>query len=98
MFERDSRYHDLETAMWGEEGARKVPYKRRRFLPQGRTLPVLAQLEVEEPGRLDLLADRALGNPRAFWRICDAEDALDPAELADTPGRRLRVPVPEGGA
>ena len=36
---------------------------------------------------------RTLGDPQAFWRICDANDALEPAEL-EHPGRTLTVPVP----
>jgi hypothetical protein len=52
------------------------------------------------PGdRLDLLANRVYGDPLAFWRICDANDALDPlemlAEAAADPTRRLRVPLPQ---
>ena len=41
------------------------------------------------PGdRLDLITARTLGDPEQFWRICDANDALDPDDLAE-PGRRL---------
>jgi hypothetical protein len=36
---------------------------------------------------------RTLGDPEQFWRICDANDALDPYALV-VPGRRLTVPMP----
>ena len=45
--------------------------------------------------RLDLITARTLGDPEAFWRVCDANDALDPAELTSEAGRRLRVPLPQ---
>jgi hypothetical protein len=45
------------------------------------------------------LANRAYGDPLAFWRICDANNALDPLEMmadaAGNPARRLRVPLPQ---
>ena len=40
--------------------------------------------------RLDLITARTLGDPEQFWRVCDANDALDPAELTD----RARPPPP----
>ena len=39
-------------------------------------------------------ATRTLGDPEAFWRVCDANDALNPGELEQA-GRRLRVPLPQ---
>jgi hypothetical protein len=31
-----------------------------------------------------------------FWRICDANGAMQPEELTQTVGRRLRITLPEG--
>ncbi|MEO0078974.1 MAG: LysM domain-containing protein, partial [candidate division WOR-3 bacterium] len=31
-----------------------------------------------------------------FWRICDANNVLDPSELTENPGRRVRITLPEG--
>jgi hypothetical protein len=41
------------------------------------------------------VAARALGDPKAFWQLCDANLAFDPAELEQT-GRTLRVALPAG--
>jgi hypothetical protein len=30
------------------------------------------------------------------WRLCDANGAMRPDELTETPGRRLRITLPEG--
>ena len=95
MFEPTSRYHDLETATHELPGGRVVAYARRRFLPQGADLPLLAEVEVVEGDRLDLLTHRTLGDPEQFWRVCDANDAMSPADLTAEPGRRVRVPVPQ---
>lgn len=41
--------------------------------------------------RLDHLAHRYLGDPRRFWRLCDASDELDPFDVLH-PGRPLSIP------
>ncbi len=74
---------------------RTVAYKRRRFAPQGASLPLLAEVTPSQGDRLDVLTHRTLGDPEHFWRVCDANDVIDPAELTDEPGRTVRVPVPE---
>ncbi len=94
MFDETSRYHGLETAEHRLDDGRLVRYVRRRFLPQGARLPLLAEAVVAEGDRLDLIAARTLGDPEQFWRVCDANDAMNPFELVE-PGRRLRVGMPD---
>lgn len=95
MFERSSRYYALETAEYTLPDGRRVAYKRRRFLPQGAALPLLVEVTVRPGDRLDLIAASTLGDPEAFWRIADANDAIRPEELTAEPGRILRVPLPQ---
>lgn len=95
MFEPTSRYYNLETAMLTTPDGRVLAYKRRRFLPQGDTLPLLVEVTSTEGDRLDLIAARTIGDPEQFWRICDANNALNPFDLTAEPGRTLRVPVPQ---
>ena len=94
MFEPDSRYYRIETAELESDDGRKVAYKRRRFLPQGKDLDLLAEVSVTEGDRLDLITARSLGDPQQFWRVADANDALNPEELTAETGRLLRVPIP----
>jgi hypothetical protein len=94
MFEPTSRYATVKTAVLHDAEGRATAYVRRRFLPQGSTLPLIAEVLVVPGDRLDLITARTLGDPEAFWRVCDANDALDPGEL-EQPGRRLRVPLPQ---
>jgi nucleoid-associated protein YgaU len=97
MFDPPSRYFALETAtLETKNGA--VRYTRRRFLPHGEQMPVLTEAAVVQGDRLDLLAARTLGDPEQFWRICDANNAMDPSDLTARPGQVLRVPMPGAGS
>ena len=97
MFDPGSRYASIETATLVQHDGRRVAYVRRRFLPHGRTLPTLVEVAVEQADRLDLITSRTLGDPEHFWRVCDANDAMNPFELTSVEaiGRLLRVPVPQ---
>ena len=95
MFEPSSRYYALETVRLTLPDGRVLAYKRRRFVPAGEALALLAEVAVAEDDRLDLLTARTLGDPEQFWRICDANDALDPGDLTAVPGRLVRIPVPQ---
>jgi hypothetical protein len=99
MFDYTSRYYTLDTAVLTAPDGTVTTYVRRRFLPQGMSLPLMTQAAVAPGDRLDLLSNRVYGDPLAFWRICDANDAMDPldmlAEAAADPTRRLRVPLPQ---
>lgn len=95
MISPSSRYARTEEATWTPaEGDDPVRYLRRRFLPQGESLPVLTRVTVTDGDRLDLIAARVLGDPETFWRICDAQNGMNPPDLTAVPGRRLRVPIP----
>lgn len=92
--EHQGRYHDIEKAEYELSDDREVTYRRRRFLPGGDSMKTLTRLTVEEGNRLDLITAATLGDPEQFWRVCDANDILDPNEL-EIVGRRVRVPIPK---
>ena len=94
MFDKHSRYAGLETRSFTTVGGETITYVKRRFLPPAKAHRVLVEVEVGQSDRLDLIASRTLGNPEQYWRICDANDAMDPFELSDEPGRVLDVPLP----
>jgi hypothetical protein len=95
MADPTSRYDAIETARGTDASGRPVAYRRRRLLPKGQDLPLLAEVVPAGGERLDLLATRTLGDPLAFWRICDANDVMDPLELVDGPPRLVRIPIPQ---
>lgn len=97
MFDHKSRYYNLETVKLQLPDGREAVYKRRRFLPKGRAMPLLAEVTVTEGDRLDLITARTLGDPEHFWRVADANDATNPFDLTAETGRVLRVPVPQPG-
>ena len=95
VFGPSSRYAGLPTATI-KVGGETVVYVRRRFLPQPEAFAVIAEHTVSQGERLDHIAARYLGDPELFWRLCDANRAMRPAELTETLGRRLVITLPEG--
>jgi len=93
MFEPASRYYSIGNSVWTDEQGRKVVYKRRRFLPQSGSARSLAHVTIKPKDRLDLIAAQALGDPLLFWRLCDANDAMNPFDLLEN-GTIVRVPAP----
>jgi len=95
MFEHTSRYDPIENAIYEAADGRHITYKRRRFLPQCESMPVLAEVNVAVGDRLDLIAARTLGDAEHFWQVCDANNAMNPFDLTAQVGRVLRIPLPQ---
>ena len=95
MFEHTSRYYSLETVAFSLPDGREVRYVRRRFLPRAEDMPLLAEVTVTEGDRLDVITFRTLGDPLHFWRVCDANNAMNPIDLTAVPGRKLRITSPQ---
>lgn len=99
MFSPSSRYASLPTKTFVKTGTasgdRTIIYTHRRFLPQGKDLSRLADIEIKNGDRLDLITAAALGDPEQFWRIADANNAMNPQRLTAKPGERLHVPLPQ---
>jgi hypothetical protein len=97
-FAPSSRYHLIETATIDLAGGRTVAYVRRRFAPQPERFQTIHEHVVSEGERLDNIAAAYLNDPEQYWRICDANVAMRPAELTETAGSRIRITLPEGVA
>lgn len=99
MFDKNSRYADIETATLkttdADGGEREVRYVRRRFLPGADDLTTLVEHTVTEGDRLDNVAATYLGDPLLFWRVADANNVMRPEELTEEVGRAVRVALPE---
>jgi hypothetical protein len=95
-FPAQSRYHDIEITTLKAGDGRTIAYLRRRFVPAPENLVTLQEHRVVEGDRLDLLAFRYLGDPELFWRIADANRALQPEELTEVVGKTLTIALPEG--
>jgi hypothetical protein len=96
MIDPTSRYAALAQTplVFTDPQGREIRYVPRRFLLPVDAYEVLAEVRVQGNDRLDLVATRTLGSADAWWRVADANEALDPAELTAQPGVPVRVPVP----
>jgi hypothetical protein len=54
----------------------------------------IAEVTVNDPDRLDLITARTIGAPEQFWRIADANSAMNPFDLTAEPGEVVNVPAP----
>ncbi len=87
MFDKDSRYAKLPLKEYTDAAGRKISYAARRII-RPPDMPV-ASIKVQAGDRLDLIAERAYGEPRQFWRVADANPSADHTTLTEPIGRRL---------
>ena len=92
MFERNSRYYEIERAFHTCRDGNKIVYVRRRFIPK-------VKRDIDYPtitwcagDRLDLVAERLLSDSEKFWHICDVNYVLNP-RMYCKPGKLVNIPV-----
>lgn len=95
-FPPNSRYNASATLTYTFPDGRAVAYLTRRFVPRAENINAMGTHTVAVGDRLDNLAARHLGDAEQYWRLCDANGAVRPDELVETPGRALRIGLPEG--
>ena len=97
MFDPTSRYFTIATATISvpdpDDGTRETRYVKRRMIPASEGMTTLVEYTVTQGDRLDLITARYLGDPTQFWRICDANNVLEPEELGET-GRVVKIALP----
>lgn len=96
LFPPTSRYHNIDTGTLTQADGTELLYLKRRFVPSPDRFTVLQEHVVTQGERLDNITARYLGDPLQFWRICDANNAMNPPDLTTEVGRRLRIAMPEG--
>ncbi len=99
MFDSTSRYYNFETAtlnMLDSEGnVREVKYIRRRFIPRQSDETTLVEHTIAEGDRLDNVTAKYLGDPLQFWRVCDANNAMNATELTEEVGTVVHITLPQ---
>lgn len=98
MIDSTSRYAGLPKLTYTTPDGRVIVYLSRRFVPQPGSIPSQGQVTVQqsEHDRLDLVTARTpIRQPELFWRIADANEAMNPFDLTRPAGRTLRVPAPQ---
>lgn len=96
LFPPTSRYHDIDTTTLETADGKTIIYVQRRFLPSPEKFTLLQEHVVTQGERLDNITAHYLGDPEQFWRVCDPNAAMNPVELTETIGRRIRITLPEG--
>src|SRR6266496_1220429 len=94
-FPGNSRYYNIKTATFETRDGRTYAYLLRRFVPLPERFSTLQEHVVVQGDRLDNITARYLGDPLQFWRVCDANRAMNPLELTEQVGGTLVVPVPQ---
>jgi len=96
MFPINSRYYGITTVTLETQDGKQIVFLRRRFVPPPERFELLTEHTVSEGERLDNITALYLGDPEQFWRVCDANGVVRPAELTETVGRKIRITLPEG--
>jgi nucleoid-associated protein YgaU len=97
-FPTDSRYYGFSTLAYTSPEGETVSYLARRYVPQpgAQNFATVARHTVVHGDRLDLLAAKYLGDPLLYWVVCDANGAMRPDQLVETPGSVLNITMPQG--
>jgi hypothetical protein len=91
-FGPSSRYAGVEVdALEGEGEDPPVPYLHRRLVPDPERFAEQLRVRVVEGDRRDNLAATHLGSVDLWWRLADANGAVDPRGLTQSPGSMLRI-------
>jgi hypothetical protein len=93
MFFRGSRYEGVGENEIQDGQGRAVRYKKVRFIPE-MEMPRMGHI-LSQGERLDHIAYDYYRDPERFWRICDANRAMWPAELVAEAGKIVRIPPSE---
>jgi hypothetical protein len=97
-FPATSRYNGVPILTFTTADNRTITYLQRRILPSPDDFALLQLHIVTQGERMDSIAAKFLGDPEQYWRICDANGAMRPEDLTDTPGRTVRITLPQGVA
>ena len=91
MFTNGSRYKSMPTYETIDSKGRTV---KAVVLPLPTEPNPAGEHKLLEGQRLDHLAAQYLGDPTAFWRICDVNNVMHPDELMVI-GERILIPIKE---
>jgi hypothetical protein len=91
-----SRYRGLAILTGLDAADREVVYVGRRWIPPPEAFADVGRYQVRDGDRIDNVAADLIGDPGLYWRIADANAAIDPGELTRRPGRWLRITMAAG--
>jgi len=95
-FPPNSRYNGRPLLTYIDAEGREIAYLERRVVPPPDRFATVETYTVRQDDRLDTISAQRFGDPEQWWRLADANGAVRPGELVETPGRTLRVTLGEG--
>lgn len=95
-FPATSRYAGVDTVQLVRDDGTAVTFLRRRFVPDPSRFTTLVVHTVAQGERLDNVTAAYIDDPEQFWRLCDANRAIAPAELTAQVGESIDITLPEG--
>jgi hypothetical protein len=95
-FPANSRYNGQPLLTHVDAQGREIAYLSRRIVPPGDRFATVQTHTVQQQERLDNISARHFGDAEQWWRLADANGAIRPGELTETPGAKLRVTLGEG--
>jgi hypothetical protein len=96
MFPPNSRYQNVATATYTTPDGKQIAYLLRRFIPTQDQFATIQTYTVKQGDRIENIAAQVFGDPKLYWRLCDANLAMRPADLTTTIGSSLNVTLPPG--
>lgn len=94
-FPPESRYHGVATTQITRADDVIITYLKRRFAPQPEAFVTLRLRRTLQGERLDQIAAAEIGDPEAFWMLCDSNSSIWAEEL-EVAGTQVRITLPEG--
>jgi hypothetical protein len=95
-FGPESRYSALPLATHTSSRGEELRYVTRRFIPPPERFALLQTYRIRQGDRIDNLGASLAGDPLFYWRICDANLALDPDDVTAVVGATIRITLPAG--
>ena len=89
MFFKGSRYATIHEHEITDRNGRVIRYKAIRFIPETKAQMTYT---VSQGERLDHIAFLYYKDPERFWRICDANNVMNPDDLVEEPGKEIVIP------
>jgi hypothetical protein len=92
-----SRYANSQMTTVVRADGKTVSCLALRMLPLPSAMLSVSTVTVPSGERLDATANRVFGDPLQYYRLCDANGAMNPFLLVDDMGPVLRVPSAQSG-
>jgi|HubBroStandDraft_6_1064221.scaffolds.fasta_scaffold696903_2 hypothetical protein len=95
-FPPNSRYQNAATLTYTTPAGKTIVYLQQRVVPPPSTFATIAVYAVKQGDRIDNVSAQAFGDPKLYWRICDANLIMQPADATANIGAQLNITLPQG--